>query len=206
MPAPDEVVPPEAIARFTAAEARLYPTAMTDALGYQQATALVGAVLTHLRAGSASIADVLRQRHELIARLPELARAAALTVGASPADVVVDAASAVRCRELQAAGTAARGQAQIEAARAAGDDWFVIEPDPAEVMYGTIRRSELHLPSGSTMITSIEAGRDGSGATYLIEVIGPAGEGVSAPVHSYPDLAAWTAAADDIRAALAGDG
>lgn len=205
MPAAERAIPPEAVARFTAAEARLYPMAMTDPVGYQRATALVGAVATELRAGSASISDVLRQRQDLIDRLPALAQAASLTLAVLSADAIVDAASAVRCRELQAAAAAAERRERIEAARAAGDEWFVSEPDPAEVMSGTYRRSELHLPTGAMLITTTEAGGGTAAATYSIEVLRPTAGAATPSVCWYPNRDAWTAAADRIRAELASD-
>jgi hypothetical protein len=208
MPAADAAIPPVDLARFKAAEARLYPMAMTDAAGYQRATALVGVVLNELRERGATIAEVLQQRDGLISALPGLASSAALGLGGLPAEAIVDAAYAVRCRELQAAASAVARQERIEAARAAGEEWFFIEPDPDEVMAGTYRRTQLHLPTGATLITSIEAGRDGSGADYSIEFIRAADQGMpgSAEKREYPDRGAWTAAIDAIRAELARGG
>lgn len=205
MPAADAAIPPEDLARFTAAEARLYPMAMTDAAGYQRATALVGVVLSELRQRSITVGDVLQQRAQLIAALPDLASTVALGLGGLPADAIVDAASAVRCRELQAASTAAAREERIAAAREAGDEWFCIEPDPGEVMAGTYRRLEMHLPTGSTLITSIEAGRGGSGTSYWIELLRAAGQGPAGPAEKlrYTDRGAWTAAIEAIRAELA---
>jgi hypothetical protein len=208
MPAADAAIPPEDLARFTAAEARLYPMAMTDAAGYQRATALVGVLLNELRQRSTTVADVLQQRTELIATLPDLASGAALGLRGLPADAIVDAASAVRCRELQAAATAAAREQRIAAAHAAGEEWFSIEPDPDEVMAGTYRRLEMHLPTGSTLITSIEAGRDGSETSYTIELLRAAGHGSPEPAEQlrYADRGAWTAAIEAIRAELARPG
>jgi hypothetical protein len=97
-------IPDDAMARFTAAEARLYPLAMTDPAGYQVATTLVGLVARELRRSCADISTVLERRTELIGLLSQLAAAAGLSVGGLPADAVVDAASALRCRELLTAG------------------------------------------------------------------------------------------------------
>ena len=95
-------VPTEARTRFTAAEGRLYPTAMSDPEGFQRATTLVGLVAEALRRTCADIPAVLDGREEMVARLPALAEAAGEDAGGLPADAVVDAASALRCRELQA--------------------------------------------------------------------------------------------------------
>jgi hypothetical protein len=99
---PVDGVSVEAMTRFAAAEARLYPMVMTDPAGYEVATSLVGLVADELRRDCADVAAVLACRAELISRLPHLAAEAGLSDGGLPVDAVVDAASALRCRELQA--------------------------------------------------------------------------------------------------------
>jgi hypothetical protein len=97
-------LPPEAMMRFTTAEGRVYPLAMTDPEGYEQAITLVGLVANELRKSSADFDAVLAARDDLIERLPDLARTAGVEPVGLPPDTIVDAASAVRCRELQAPG------------------------------------------------------------------------------------------------------
>lgn len=95
-------IPPAVLVRFTSAESRLYPMAMTDPDGYQRAITLVGVVANELRQHCDDLESVLERRDELIAALPALAAAKDLELGGLPPDAVVDAASALRCRELQA--------------------------------------------------------------------------------------------------------
>ena len=76
--------------------------AMTDPEGYERAISVVGMVANELRQRCADLESVLERRNELIAALPELAGAKGLELGGLPPDAVVDAASALRCRELQA--------------------------------------------------------------------------------------------------------
>ena len=95
-------IPLETMTRFSAAEARLYPMALSDPSGYELATSLVGLVADELRRSSADIPSVLERRAELIDLLPRLAAEAGLVGAGLPADAVVDAASALRCRELGA--------------------------------------------------------------------------------------------------------
>ena len=104
MDRPADEIPVEAMARFTAAEARLYPMALNDPAGYELATSLVGLVADELRRTSADISSVLERRSELIGLVPRLAAEAGLVGGGLPVEAVVDAASALRCRELGAAG------------------------------------------------------------------------------------------------------
>jgi hypothetical protein len=102
MTGPPDPIPAAALVRFTSAESRLYPMAMTDPDGYKRAITLVGMVANELRQQCADIESVLERRDELIAALPGLAAANGLELAGLPPDAVVDAASALRCRELQA--------------------------------------------------------------------------------------------------------
>jgi hypothetical protein len=49
MTGPPEHIPPAVLVRFTSAESRLYPMAMTDPDGYERAITLVGMVANELR-------------------------------------------------------------------------------------------------------------------------------------------------------------
>lgn len=102
MTGPPGPIPSAVLLRFTSAESRLYPMAMTDPDGYQRAITLVGMVANELRRQCADLESVLELRNELIAALPELAGAKGLALGGLPPDAIVDAASALRYRELQA--------------------------------------------------------------------------------------------------------
>ncbi|HEY2878413.1 hypothetical protein [Nocardioides sp.] len=82
--------------------------ALADPAGFELAASLVGLVAEELRGTTADISSVLEQRSELIRLVPQLAERAGLVGDALPADAVVDAASAVRCREL--GGTGHRGR------------------------------------------------------------------------------------------------
>jgi hypothetical protein len=93
-------IPVEAVVRFTAAEGRLYPMAVSDPAGYETATTLVGLAADELRRSSADVAAVLAHREELIELLPGLAGEAGLETGGLDLGTLVDAASALRCREL----------------------------------------------------------------------------------------------------------
>lgn len=193
---PDAGICSEAMNRFTAAEGRLYPMALVDPAGYERATTLIGVIAAQLRSTCADIDSVLRARDDLIARLPEFAAAAHVTATGLSADVV-DAASALRCRELQAA--AARCSSRTAGARASCAEWIVDDAEPGAVMAGSFRRVERHLPTGTTLITSMEAGGAG-GVTYTIEVV--ADECERADVSTYPDRDAWFSAAQRLRADL----
>jgi hypothetical protein len=200
-------IPAVAIVRFIDAEARLYPMAMVDVAGYERATTLVGLLVAELRRSCPDIGSVLRRRSDLIVGLPAVAAGAHLSLVGLPSDAVVDAASALRCRELQAAGSAEALKARIDAAPA-GQEWLVDEPDPASVMAGSYRRVELHLPTKATLITSMEAGCRGTASTYTIELIpGEKSPGAEpSKTWVYPDRDAWVAAANQCRTKMSAGG
>jgi hypothetical protein len=99
---PIGTIPPAVLTRFSVAESRLYPMALSDPEGYQHVVTLVGLVAQELRECCPDLDSVINRRDELIAALPGLAAAKQLEIGGLPSDAVVDAASALRCRELQA--------------------------------------------------------------------------------------------------------
>jgi hypothetical protein len=207
-------VPPEAMARMTAAEARLYPLAMVDPSRYERATALVGLVAAELRQSCRRVDEVLARREELLAALPRLADDSGVGMAdLVPADVV-DAASALVCRQLQAHGAAAVWHARIDEARRAGREWLVVEPDPMAVMAGVHRNVELHLPTGSAVVSTVEAATAGGTATYRLELVPaavtvPEGDAAPAPgpvrvqAQVFTDREQWQAAVERLKAELA---
>ena len=201
---PTPGIPPEALARFTAAEARLYPLALVDPGGYERAVSLTGRLLTELRATCPDIDAVLRRRGALVDDVTAQTAGTAELAGLPP-ETPVDAASAVRCRELQEETRAREVAARLAGARAAGSEWLVEEPDPEGVMAGQYRRVELHLPTGTVLVCSVEAGSGGSPTAYRLQVIPPAGaDGTTAPAvtETYEDRAAWSRALERRRREL----
>lgn len=101
-PAPDTPgIPPDAVSRFTAAEARLYPLALVDPEMYERAVTLVGMLMKPLRATCPDIDAVLQCREQLLLFLTETADEARPSLAGFSPETLVDAASALRCRELQ---------------------------------------------------------------------------------------------------------
>ena len=197
-------VPPEAMARFTAAESRLYPLALVDPAGYERAVASTGRLLTGLRSTCSDIAAVLAQRDPLVETLSTATVDRPADLGGLSPATVVDAACAVRCRELWAQERARRAQQRVATARAAGQEWLYEEPDADAVMTGEYRRVELHVPTGTALVGLVEA--DGAGGTaYRLQVIpAPAADGTSPPEVSetYADRASWVEALQRHREAL----
>jgi hypothetical protein len=191
-----------AVARFSAAEARLYPLALADTEAFERATSLVSLVAVELR-GCAGVAEVVEQLEGIIAHLPESAAAAGIETGDLPLSVVADAAAAIRCRELKAEQSAVHARERIERARAEGQTWLVDEPSPVLAMAGIQQRQELHLPTGATLVTSIEPDESEEAAVYTLELFpGSPANGVAAVSEVYTDRSEWLAATERVRAQL----
>ncbi|HSS67329.1 MAG TPA: hypothetical protein VLK34_02175 [Nocardioidaceae bacterium] len=199
------VISASVVSRFAAAEARLYPMAVTDPAGYERATTLVGLVAGALRADAADVDAVLAGRADLIETLPDVAAAAGVDLGGLPADAVVDAASALRCRELLAAARAESRIARLSDAHADGAEWIVDEASPDEIVSGRYSRVETHVPSGSTLTLSMEASGDHGRPAYAVELEVAGAPGTSSTQRwEYPDREQWEAAAGRLRAELSG--
>ncbi|MEP6527444.1 MAG: hypothetical protein ABJA86_09785 [Nocardioidaceae bacterium] len=94
-------IPPEILVRFTRAEARLYPLAIVDPEAYERGVTLTAKLLKDLRSTCADIGAVLDRRETLLKHLTETPEDDNPSpVGFSP-ETLVDAASALRWRELQ---------------------------------------------------------------------------------------------------------
>ncbi|HET7661341.1 MAG TPA: hypothetical protein VFK66_13210 [Oryzihumus sp.] len=192
------------MARFTAAESRLYPLALVDPAGYERAVAATGRLLTELRTSCPDIGAVLAQREPLVESLAAASGERPAELGGLSPETVVDAACAVRCRELWARERARRAQHRVAAARAAGQEWLVEEPDADAVMTGEYRRVELHVPTGTALVGLVEAG-GAQGTAYRLQVVpAPAADGTAPPEVSetYGDRASWVEALQRHREAL----
>ncbi len=87
--------------RWMAAEDRLYPALMTDPDGYQRALTQIHAVVEELRGRSEDLPGLLAAEaaaHDVIA-------AACPAGSAVPADLLIQVACAMRCREIDVTPT-----------------------------------------------------------------------------------------------------
>jgi hypothetical protein len=208
MDSPHARIPPEAMARFVSAEARLYPLAMVDADMYERATALVGLLARDLRENCPDIEAVLGRRDTLLTLLPDLAAQAGVSLAGLPTDTVVDCACALRCREAEAQTVAANARARIDAARESGQEWLVEEPDPAMVMAGVFRRVELHLPTMCIVVSSVEADSVGAPLEYRLELVpaqNDSNDRRDGRAEIYSDRASWVLATERMRGELSGN-
>jgi hypothetical protein len=189
-------------ARLRSAEDRLYPLALLDAERYQRGTALCALLLEDLRTHASDTPAVLGRRDELLDLLPHLAEQTGLGLSGLERETLVDAASALRCRELEAAQAHGREQERLAAAREAGEEWLVDEPDPAAVLAGAFRRVELHVRTGTRLVSRVEAGTAGRPTTYHLDLV-PADPGDTPPRSmQLDDQRAWLRACEQCRAEI----
>lgn len=197
-------LPAEAAARLRAAEDRLYPLAMVDVERYQRGTTLCALLLEDLRVHSPDIPSVLDRRAALLDLVPGLANQAGLSLLGLQPETLVDAASALRCRELETEQAHELRQARIAAAREAGQEWLVDEPAPAAVMAGFYRRVELHVPTGIRLVSSVEAGATGEPVAFALELVPPDPLAGTARSETFDDESAWRTAAEQYRCEISG--
>lgn len=198
-------LPPEDLARFRAAEDRLYPLAMTDPERYQRGLTLCGLLLDDLRSRCSDVETVLQRRSALLEQLPRRAAEAGVGLLGLDPETLVDSSCAVRCRELVEEAARSDERARVTAALEAGQEWLVEEPDPAAVLAGFYRRVEVHLPTGTRLVSSMEADSGSRPITYRVEVIpgaAAAERGLERRSQTFDDRADWVGATDRYRSEI----
>ena len=204
-PPPPAVVPAAILRSWDEAEARLFPLVMSRPEAYERALVLIQETLRQLRNSCGDIP----------ALLAESRRGAAAVAGAGGApddrdfltgirlDLIAAAACAMRYRELRAILADRERMAALAGARARGESWAVVEEsgDQARIPYVAYQRVEAHVPSGRSVIISIEPDETLSRPVWRLDeaVLDPATGrlAVGAEIGSY-------ASAEEFDAALAG--
>jgi hypothetical protein len=149
---------------WRAAEARLYPVAMTDVDGYQRALVLVAAVCAQLREHTTTAGDLLDcQDHaaEYVAAAGDSTGTS--TRGLDPDDIF-GAAAALRDRELAGLEQRTTRLAAIDEARRAGSTWADLHVDD---LGPRVPRLRIHVATGWTIITDL-GGDPSTGAPLLL--------------------------------------
>jgi hypothetical protein len=149
---------------WRAAEARLYPLAMTDVDGYQRALVLVAAVCGELRERTTVASDLLDCQE----RAAEHVAAAADSTGASThgldPDDIFGSAAALRDRELAAQEQRLTRLAAVDEARRAGSTWADLHADD---LGPRVPRLRIHVDTGWTILTEL-SGDPSTGAPQLL--------------------------------------
>jgi hypothetical protein len=103
---PERAVPVAILMRFTAAEAAVYPLAMTDPDRYERAVTAVGLEFQQLRRDCPNTDTLVERLPAAADEVAELATAAGISLAGLALDQVAEAAAALRYRELVAAAAA----------------------------------------------------------------------------------------------------
>ena len=103
---PEAAVPAAMIRQFTAAEAAVYPLAITDLDRYERAVTIVGLVLQQLRRDCPNVDALVEGRLAATKQATELANSEGISLAGLAPETLADAAAALRYRELAAANEA----------------------------------------------------------------------------------------------------
>lgn len=153
-------------ARWRAAEDRLFPVALVDPDGYRRLLSVVAVLLQKLRVSTTSLDQLL----ELDSHPAPLVAAASIAAVDGAADrMALEAAFAVRDRELAAAAERDRRTRTIAAARNADATWVDLDGSWEAVCRTGARHTELHLASGRALVAAVDpySGDD----PYQLEVV-----------------------------------
>lgn len=149
---------------WRAAEARLYPLAMTNVDGYERALVLVAAVCERLRAVTLRALDILACQAEAAEHVASACDATGTSAQGLDVDDIFGSAAAARDRELAAHERRQTRLTALERARAAGSEWTDLHVDELGPRVPELR---LHVATGWAILTAIGAD-DTTGAPVLL--------------------------------------
>lgn len=179
-------------ARWRAAEDRLFPVVLVDPDTYRQALYVVGLLLEQLRANTTSLDQLLGLDVDpapLLSTLP----AGSVRGGDR---LTLEAAFAVRDRELTAAAKRGRRATAIALARSAGATWVDLEGSWEAVLSTGARHTEMHLPTARALVATVDPySGDGPHRLELVVLDGDTGTPVETTDRdrAFADRAEWLA-------------
>lgn len=179
-------------ARWRAAEDRLFPVVLVDPDTYRQALYVVGLLLEQLRANTTSLDQLLGLDVDpapLLSTLP----AGSVRGGDR---LTLEAAFAVRDRELTAAAKRGRRAAAIALARSAGATWVDLEGSWEAVLSTGARHTEMHLPTARALVATVDPySGNGPHRLELVVLDGDTGTPVETTDRdrAFADRAEWLA-------------
>jgi hypothetical protein len=195
------------IRRWEEAERRLYPSMVAQPEVVADSIRLVREVAEDLRdVGTVeALVEAWGGAGERVA-----AASARGGIGAEPADpeVIAGAAFALRYRELAAEETRRETRRRIDQARAAGEEWVILdEAGVAEAPFPTpYRRLEMRLADGFGLLLTAELDPDSGRIVHAIEELrmDPASGEVTGPAgkpdrREFEEPDEWRRAAEDLR-------
>jgi hypothetical protein len=156
--------------RWRDGERRLYPLVLTDPDAYRRCVLAVRELADELR--SATTLELLAEAYRDAApRAAAVLEASGGPAGGGAAEMVADAAFALRHRELAAELAAAEVARRISEAAASGVEWVVLRESghPELAVLGGYRRVEMHLPDGAGLHSFVEMEAGADRPTFVIE-------------------------------------
>jgi hypothetical protein len=188
---------------WRAAEARLYPLAMTNVDGYQRALMLVAAVCEQLRAVTTTAAELVACQPRAVEYVAQACDATGTSAQGLEPDDIFGSAAAARDRELAGEDRRLARLAAVEQARSAGEDWADLHADPLGPRVPELR---IHVGTGWAILTEMGADQ-ATGAPVLIVTtarVDPATGELSAheggAVHTVGTAEEWERVATELRA------
>ncbi|MGA9311282.1 MAG: hypothetical protein WBV74_13035 [Pseudonocardiaceae bacterium] len=179
-------------ARWRAAEDRLFPVVLVDPDTYRRALYVVGLLLEELRANTTSLDQLLGLDVDPAPLL------SALPAGSAGSEnrLTLEAAFAVRDREITAAAKRGRRATAIALARSAGATWVDLEGSWEAVLATGVRHTEMHLPTARALVATIDPySGDGPHRLELVVLDGDTGTPVETTDRdrAFADRAEWLA-------------
>ncbi|HET8621258.1 MAG TPA: hypothetical protein VFM27_19965 [Acidimicrobiales bacterium] len=188
---------------WRAAEARLYPLAMTNVDGYQRALVLVAATCEQLREVTTTAADLLACQARAVEQVAEACDATGTSAQGLDPDDIFGSAAAARDRELAGEERRLARLAAIGRARAAGAGWTDVH---AESLGPRVPELRVHVGSGWAILTEV-GGDQATGAPALLVTAvrvdlttGELRTDPGAAVHTAGTAAEWERVAEELQA------
>jgi hypothetical protein len=153
---------------WRAAEARLYPLAMTNVDGYQRALVLVAAVCERLRAGTLRANDLLACQADSAEYVASACDATGTSAQGLDIDDLFGSAAAARDRELAADERRLTRLTAIEHARAAGSEWTDLYVDELGPRVPALR---IQVDTGWAILTAIGADETTGTPVLLVSTV-----------------------------------
>lgn len=197
-------------ARWRAAEDRLFPVALVDPDTYRRALHVMSLLLDELRVSTTSLDQLLDLDADpapLLAALPAEPANRTQPAGCAGGEdrLRLEAAFAVRDRELAAAAERSRRTAAIASARAAGGSWVDLQGSWEAVQRTGALHTEMHLATGRALVASVDPYSE-EGPHRLQLVVLDADTGIPVEVtdrdRAFADRAEWLAQRERWRAEI----
>jgi hypothetical protein len=188
---------------WRAAEAHLYPLAMTNVDGYQRALVLVATTCEQLRAGTTSAAELVACQPRAVEYVAAACDATGTSAQGLEPDDIFGSAAAARDRELAGEERRRARLAAVERARAAAAEWTDLH---ADTLGRRVPELRVHVRTGWAILTEVGADQ-ATGAPVLILTTtrvdlttGELRAEASPVVHTATDADEWERLAGELQA------